>query len=93
MRDSYKDMLQAAAQRFYSLKTEHERARIERDSAVERFDTLGASVRDVEAQLCQSVGNNIQKRLFQVDAGRFVLVRAINATFSCAEILELDEHR
>jgi hypothetical protein len=89
--DSYKDMLQAAARRFYSLKTEYERARVERDEATARFDQLGASVRDVEEQLCQSVGSNIQKRLFQVDAGRFVLVRFVNATFSCAEVLELEE--
>lgn len=90
MSDSYNNMLKTQAQRLYSLRTEHDRARDELREAQDRFDKLGEQVRSVESDLCDSVGNNIQKRLFQVDSGRFVLVRFVNATFKCCEVLELD---
>lgn len=88
--DTYKRSLQTSAARFLELKLEHERAREDRDRAEERFTVVGNQLRDVEADLCKSVGANIQKRLFAVDAGRFVLVRFHNSTHSFAEVLETE---
>lgn len=88
MSDGYQGILVRQAQQFYSLRTEQERARKELMEVQDRFNRISNQVQSVEDELCNSVGNNIQKRLFKVDTGRYVLVRFVNSTFKCCEVLE-----
>lgn len=79
------------AQRWYEARREYEIADKDYTAATNRRDTLASTLRGIESELVKCVGSNIDKRMFQVDAGRFVLVQHVNDTYTGISLIEPED--
>lgn len=89
------DQLKRAAARFLELDTEAHRAQQELNAAQERLRNLARSRAEVEDQLKERVGSNIDRRIWFVDTGVAVVAewhrREDSPGFSTVRVLrELD---
>lgn len=90
MTDSHKVMLQNTARRVYELRNELERARREKDQAVARYEEVSKQLREVEGRLTQTVGPNVDRKMWMVDAGVAVLAQYHNNTCTTVTVLDAE---